>query len=392
MVGAVGRGLRGACGVCDAGAWRCVLSWVMWFMGVLDEYHRRLAAGGLEPDADQARAAAHLDTLAGEISGWSPGLKSMLFGRVGPGVRGLYLYGGVGRGKSMLMDLFFELVAVARKRRAHFHEFMQEVHAGIGDARREHSDDPIAVVARDIASRSWLLCFDEMQVSDIGDAMILGRLFEGLFGRGVVLVATSNRRPDALYKDGINRQLFVPFIDMLKARVELVNVDGGRDYRLARLLDGSLWRAPLGPYASAALDQMWDRVLAGAEERADCLHVQGRIVNAPRVGGDAARFTFDALCRNPLGAADYLAIARRYRTVFLDDIPRMGPANRNEAKRFVILVDALYEAKVKLVASAEVAPEQLYPAGDGAFEFGRTVSRLNEMQSETYLTAERTLG
>ncbi len=358
-------------------------------MSLIEEYRARVQQGALEADDAQFTTLQQLSELSNRLRGWSPGLKSMLYGRSGPGVKGAYLFGGVGRGKSMIMDMFFDAAPVSRKRRAHFHEFMQEVHAGIAEQRRSRSGDPIAKVAQTIASEAWLLCFDEVQVTDIGDAMILGRLFEALFGRGVVFVATSNRAPEDLYKNGVNRQLFAPFIDMIRAHTRVIEVNAARDFRLERLEAAGLWHTPLGPSAREAMDQAWSRLICGDDERGEVLTVQGRSLRAPRTAAGAARFTFDELCGQALGAADYLALTRRYHTLFIDGIPILTPARRNEAKRFVTLIDTLYEARAKLVASADGDPDALYPQGDGAFEFQRTASRLLEMRSHEYLAAER---
>jgi cell division protein ZapE len=361
-------------------------------MSVASLYRARVESGAAAFDDAQAAAAARLSDLVERIRCWSPGLRSHLYGRAGPGVAGVYIHGAAGRGKSMLMDLFFDAAKVARKRRVHFHEFMLDVHARINAARDARDPDPVAAVAKSIAAESWLLCFDELQVTDIGDAMILGRLFEGLFGRGVVLVATSNRPPEDLYKDGVNRQLFLPFIDLLKAHMEVIELDAERDYRLARLEAAPTWFSPLGRQADARMDEVWRRLAGGERERSESCAVQGRMLEIPRAAGGAARFTFEELCGTALGAADYLALARRYHTLFLDRIPRLGPERRNEAKRFVTLVDVLYEHKTKLVASADGPPEKLYVAGDGSFEFGRTASRLMEMRSGEYLAAARANG
>jgi cell division protein ZapE len=358
-------------------------------MPVTELYRARVDSGAAAFDAAQAEAAARLSRLVGRVADWSPNLRSHIYGRVGPGVPGVYLHGGVGRGKSMLMDLFFEAAPVERKRRAHFHEFMIDAHRRIADARAARADDPIAVAAKAIAFESWLLCFDELQVTDIGDAMILGRLFESLFGRGVVLVATSNRPPEDLYKDGLNRQLFLPFIDLLNQRMEVIELDAERDYRLSRLEAAPTWFAPHGRDADRSMDEVWLRMRGGAPARAELIEVQGRALEVPRTSSGAARFTFEELCAQPLGAADFLAIARRYHTVFIDRIPKLGPKQRNEAKRFVTLIDAIYETKTKLVASADAAPNELYVEGDGAFEFERTASRLIEMRSKDYLAEAR---
>jgi len=295
-------------------------------------------------------------------------------------VPGLYMYGGVGRGKSMLMDLFFAGADVAAKRRVHFHAFMQEVHSAIHAARQTGTEDPIRPVADDIANGAALLCFDEMQISDITDAMIVGRLFERLFERGVVVVATSNRHPDDLYKDGLNRHLFLPFIAQIKARMEVYELDGGADHRQSRLQGAPVYHTPLNDAATAALDAAWDSLAGGtgAELR---LPRKGREVVVPLHLNGVARARFADLCEAPLGPGDYLALARAVRVLILDDIPTLSRAKDNEAKRFVTLIDALYEARVRLICSASAEPDELYVQGEGAFEFGRTASRLEEMRS-----------
>jgi cell division protein ZapE len=354
-----------------------------------DLYRARVAAGAVASDEAQLAAADRLSHLAARVSGWSPGLRDHVFGRAGPGFIGVYLHGAVGRGKSMLMDLFVEAVPVKDKARVHFHAFMLDVHARIAAARARREGDPIAAAARAIAGETWLLCFDELQVTDIADAMILGRLFEALSARGVTFVATSNRAPEGLYKDGINRQLFLPFIDLLNERMEVVELDAERDYRLARLEAAPTWFAPLSRDSEVALDAVWSRMAGGERERSETLDLLGRTLEVPRAAGGAARFTFEQLCARPLGAADYLALARRYHTLFVDRIPRLTPDKRNEAKRFVTLIDALYEHKTKLAASADAEPGDLYTEGDGSFEFERTASRLIEMRSRDYLAAGR---
>jgi cell division protein ZapE len=318
--------------------------------------------------------------------------------------RGLYLWGGVGRGKTLLMDLFFNHTDIAAKRRVHFHEFMAEIHGRIADwrasgaaARRRHKaysrkapDDPIAPVAHDIAREAALLCFDEFQVADIADAMILGRLFSALFDNGAVVVATSNRPPGDLYKDGLNRQLFLPFIDLLKSRMDVMELQAARDYRLAKLEEAPVYYAPLGRDADKAMDAAWKAMICGARERSETLRVNGRNLTVPRAARGAARFSFADLCAKPLGAEDYLAIARRYGAIYADRIPIMGPEMRDQAKRFVTLIDTLYDMRAKLVCSAAADPHALYhPAGEGAFEFERAVSRLMEMRSADYLAAGR---
>lgn len=357
---------------------------------ILSTYHDRLAQGVLAADADQQRAAEKLDALAAELGRWRP---EAWLGK-GATPRGLYLWGPVGRGKSMLMDVFFEAAPVKKKRRVHFHEFMQGAHARLRAARKAREeagaqDQVIAQVARQIADEARLLCFDEMQVTDIGDAMILGRLFERLFAEGVVICATSNRAPDDLYKNGLNRQLFLPFIALLKERLELLEVAGPRDYRLQQLLAAPVYYAPLGPAADAALERAWARLTLGAAPQSLALDVGGRALRIEREAAGVARFEFEELCARPLGAADYLEIAERFHTVLLERIPRFTPAMREEAARFRLLIDALYEAKVKLVASAEAEPAGLYPVGDQSFEFERTASRLMEMRAQSYLALGR---
>ena len=366
---------------------------------VIERYEARINDGQLMPDPVQAEAAAALDDLAHRLAnrktgGWFSKAET---------VTGLYMWGGVGRGKSMLMDLFFEHAPVEARRRVHFHEFMAEVHDRL-DAWRKLSederkrsewrvkgagDDPIAPVAKQIASEANLLCFDEFQVTQIADAMVLARLFEALFERHVTVVATSNRHPNDLYKDGINRPLFLPFIEHLKANCDVMELASERDYRLDRLIEAPVWYAPLGGESERALDQAWDRLTLGAEPQHCVLTVKGRKLEVHREAAGVARFTFEELCARPLGSRDYLAIAANFNTVILSGIPTLGPENRNEAARFVSLIDSFYEAKVKLVASAAAEPEELYPEGDGSFEFERTVSRLHEMRSTDYLAEER---
>tara|TARA_R110000796_G_scaffold63957_14_gene148055 strand:- start:585 stop:1712 length:1128 start_codon:yes stop_codon:yes gene_type:complete len=366
---------------------------------VLEKYEARIKRGQLTADPVQATAAAALNDLEHRLAnrktgGWFSKAET---------VTGLYMWGGVGRGKSMLMDLFFESAPVEARRRVHFHEFMAEVHDRL-DAWRKLSqddrkrsewrvkgagDDPIAPVAKQIASEASLLCFDEFQVTQIADAMVLARLFEALFDMAVTVVATSNRHPNDLYKDGINRPLFLPFIEHLKAHCEILELASERDYRLDRLIEAPVWYAPLNAGSEAALDRAWDRLTLGAEPQHCVLTVKGRKLEVHREAAGVARFTFEELCARPLGSRDYLAIAANFNTVILSGIPTLGPENRNEAARFVALIDALYEAKIKLVASAAAEPESLYPEGDGSFEFERTASRLHEMRSTDYLAEAR---
>lgn len=353
----------------------------------LAAYRERLAQGDLTADPDQERAAERLETLAGELERWQP---DAWFGKSRT-PRGLYIWGPVGRGKSMLLDLFFEAAPIKKKRRVHFHEFMLARHAFLREARARGAgqDQLIAQAAKQVADEARLLCFDEIQVTDIADAMILGRLFERLFEEDVVIVATSNRPPDELYKNGINRQLFLPFIDLLKSKLDLLQLVGPRDYRLERLMAAPVFYTPLGPAADEAMDRAWSRLTHGAHAQSVTLDVQGRALRVEREAAGVARFTFEELCARPLGAADYLQIAERFHTVLLENIPKLSPAKREEAARFRTLIDALYEAKVKLVASADAEPQALYPAGDQSFEFERTASRLMEMRSREYLALPR---
>ena len=354
---------------------------------ILSAYRRRLEAGALSEDPSQARAAARLQRLADELAVWRPGA---WLGK-GRTPRGLYLWGPVGRGKSMLLDLFFEAAPVKRKRRVHFHEFMLAAHARMRQARAGGAgqDQLLTQVARAVAEEAHLLCFDEVQVTDIADAMILGRLFERLLQADVVVVATSNRAPDDLYKNGLNRQLFSPFIDLLKQELDFVEIAGPRDFRLERLMAAPVYYRPLGPAADEAMDAAWRRLTFDAQPQAVVLDVGGRSLRVEREAAGVARFSFEELCARALGAADYLEIAERFHTVLLEGVPKLTPAMREEAARFRTLVDALYEAKVKLVASAEAEPFELYPAGDQSFEFERTASRLMEMRSQSYLGMPR---
>ena len=352
-------------------------------------YDQLIAAHELKPDPAQARAVAALDRIAASIGSGS--FLSRLFARREDGPAGVYLWGGVGRGKSMLMDLAFAEIDVHPKRRVHFSEFMLEVHERLRIARQREEGDPIEPVAEQIADEAKLLCFDEMQVTNPADAMILSRLFGKLLDAGVKVVTTSNRPPRDLYQGGLNRELFVPFIDLIERRMLVVAVDGPTDYRLDRLTGVEVWHVPNGPAATAALSQAFFQLTDyPVEDRAkvpseDIAVGGGRTLHVPKSLKGVAVFSFKRLCGEARGAVDYLAIARRYHTVIIVGIPVMGPDMRNEAARFVTLIDALYEHKVKLLAAADAEPEGLYPAGDGRFEFQRTVSRLEEMRSAEYL-------
>jgi len=356
---------------------------------VAEAYQSLINQGRLRPDPSQRPA---LDALA-EVEVAIEGRPRFRLFAAEP-VHGLYLWGPPGRGKSLLMDLFFQTVDEPKKRRAHFHAFMAQVHERIGQWRAgdktarkavfgsHRGDDPIAPVAKLIATEARLLCFDELQVTDIADAMILGRLFEALFEEGVVLVCTSNRPPDDLYKDGINRQLFTPFIDQIKDRCRLVELHGARDWRLERLKSAQIW---FTPSERPAFDALWNELKAQAHEAPAVLEVAGRKTLIARTAGSMARETFDQLCDRPLGPSDYLALAERFDTLFLQDVPMLGPDRREAARRFVTLVDALYEAHTRLIVLAAAEPDDLYREGVGAFEFERTASRLHEMRSKDWL-------
>ena len=348
-------------------------------MGVVSNIlEQRIADGALTRDPAQVDAAKHLDDVLERLKKSS---KGGWFSKPKP-ARGLYLWGGVGRGKSMLMDLFYAEAPV-KAMRVHFHEFMGRVHDRLNVARkRKDVSNPIFPVAKQFASEAQLICFDEFQVTQIADAMILAGLFEDLFKRGVTVVATSNRHPDELYKNGLNRHLFTPFIALLQSQVDVFELASERDYRLERLTEAPVWYTEDG---AAALDKAFERLTLGAAPQSCTLTVKGRKVPVTREAAGVARFSFEELCAKPLWAEDYRAIAATFHTVLLDDIPELSPAKRNEAARFVTLIDTLYEAKVKLVASAQAEPEQLYPSGDGSFEFQRTVSRLHEMRSIEYM-------
>jgi cell division protein ZapE len=352
----------------------------------------------IKSDPAQAALVEKLDALCGRLTGCRvearPSAFSRLFGAKPPDPpRGLYVHGPVGRGKTMLMDLFFAAVDVPRKRRAHFHAFMADVHVRLHEWRQARKvgtvtgEDPIAPVAAELAREASLLCFDEFAVRDIADAMILGRLFTALFSAGVVVVATSNVPPDDLYRDGLNRALFLPFVALLKERCEVVELASLTDYRLEKLVRAPVYYTPLSPKADAALDAAFLALTGVPRGRPVEIELLGRILDVPQAVGGVARFGFDGLCRKPLGSADYLEIAERYHTVFIDRIPVLSAAERNAVKRFIILIDALYDMRVKLVASAAAEPEGLFAGAEGAeaFEFARTASRLFEMRSADYL-------
>jgi cell division protein ZapE len=355
--------------------------------GVLARYHDKVSEGHIEPDAAQAAAAERLDLLARalEASGGSAGLFSFLRKPKGPPPRGVYIHGAVGRGKSMLMDLFFDSVHFSPKRRSHFHEFMAEAHDRLASARKTAAGDPVLQVASEIAKGARLICFDELHVTDIADAMILGRLFKVLFGGGVTFVATSNARPQDLYRNGLNRQLFLPFIDLVEDHMDVLELKSAKDFRLDKLHGRQLYFAPSDGKAKAELDAHWDRLTGHEPGEPAVLEVKGRQLKVPLSAMGVARFSFADLCEKPLGAGDYLQIAHAYHTLVMDGIPVLGSHRRDVARRFINLIDTLYDNRVCLIASAEAEPAQLYVKGDGAELFQRTVSRLTEMRSEAYL-------
>jgi cell division protein ZapE len=368
----------------------------------LSRYESLVQAGHLEKDAAQAAVILRLDGLARQLGEKRLARKSSalgwLFGKKDDApraIKGLYIWGSVGRGKTMLMDLFFAAVPAQRKRRVHFHDFMADVHGRVHAWRQDLKEgkvkgaDPIQPVADALADEAWVLCFDEFAVSDIADAMILGRLFRALWARDVVVVATSNVEPKDLYSGGLNRALFLPFIAELQGRMDTLRLDARTDYRLEKLSGAPVYHVPDDAAAQRALDQAWSRLTGGAVPRSSELVIRTRRVTVPASASGVARFSFEDLCARPLGASDYLMVARDFHTVILDHIPVLGYDRRNEAKRFITLIDVLYEHHVKLVASAEAEPQGLYKASEGreAFEFDRTASRLIEMRSESYLAA-----
>jgi cell division protein ZapE len=361
-------------------------------------YQALVSSGAIEPDAAQAEAAEAFADLERRLANYKPVRKQGLLGRLftdknGAPPRGLYIHGEVGRGKTMLMDLFFQQSLVLHKRRAHFHEFMAEVHERIygfrqNIARGEIADgDVIALTAASIFDEAWLLCFDEFHVTDIADAMILGRLFSKLFELGTVVVATSNVAPEDLYKGGLNRALFLPFIAQIEAHMDVLRLDARTDFRLEKLAGVKMWLVPADARADAALEKAWARMTGNAKCKPRDISIKGRILHVPCSADGVARFSFADLCEKPLAASDYLRLAHDYHTIMIDRIPVMDYAERNAAKRFIALIDTLYDNAVKLMASAEADPMSLYIAaeGDEANEFKRTSSRLIEMSSESYL-------
>ena len=364
----------------------------------------RRAAGEIHADPVQERIVLRLQAVHDRLTAMAahparPGLLARLGLSGAPkpvsGPHGLYIWGPVGRGKSMLMDLFFADAPVARKRRVHFHEFMLEVQARLHRRREELAakgappeSDTIVPIAREIAAETRLLCFDEFQVTNIADAMILGRLFETLFEEGITVIATSNRTPDDLYKNGLQRDRFLPFIELVERRLEVLELGGAQDYRMGRLRELDLYLTPLGAWATTKLDEAFRALSNGADGEPRVLRTQGRDVEVPRAAPGVAMAHFMDWCAKPMGAADFLCIADSFHTVIVAEIPRMGPDSQDKAVRFVTMIDTFYEKKVKLICSAAASPANLYPEGDGSFEFQRTVSRLMEMQSPEYLNLE----
>ena len=352
---------------------------------LLRDYEAKVAAGDMRGDAAQKPVVACLDRLLADLEQMPrPGGLLSRFRKPAEPPKGLYIHGEVGRGKTMLMDLFHARATVEPRRRVHFHAFMQDVHRRLHQARKSHAQDPIAPVARAIASEARLLCLDEMQITDIADAMIVGRLFEGLLAAGTVIVTTSNLAPADLYRDGLNRQLFLPFIALINDRLDVISLDGTTDYRLGRVKAHETFLTPISPETDARLQDLWRRLTDTEQGESLDISVLGRKLHVPQAAHGCARFRFSDLCEKPLGPPDYLALAHNFRTVFVEHIPALGPERRNEAKRFVLLIDTLYDGKVRFIATSEKPADEIYPSGDHAFEFGRTVSRLREMQSASW--------
>jgi cell division protein ZapE len=357
-------------------------------MTLLDTYRARVAEGVIEADPAQARVAEQLHGLALELQAWRrrTGLAAWLRGSP-PAPKGLYIFGAVGRGKTMLMDLFYKATPFQPKRRIHFHEFMAEVHERIAAARRGEQGDPIPQVARVLAAQARLLCFDELHVTDIADAMILGRLFKAMFADDVVIVATSNVSPDDLYKDGLNRALFLPFIDLIGEHMQVEELQAAKDFRLEKLAGKPLYFTPADARARTELDRLW-RELTGNHPGAPLdLDLMGRKLHVPLASMGVARFTFAELCEQPLGPSDFLALSHAFHTLLIDEIPVLRPAQKNVTRRFVNLIDTLYDNRVGLIASAAAEPDRLYPEGDVRFLLERTASRLIEMRTEGYLAS-----
>ncbi len=362
--------------------------------GPLATYRDRLATGLIQPDSAQELAAEKLESLHRALSGYRPstgqkGWKARfgLVRRTSP-PQGLYLFGDVGRGKSMLMDIFFHTSPVKAKRRVHFHTFLQDVHAALHVWRKSSArlgPDPLPVIAHDIARQICLLCLDELEIKDIADAMIVGGLFKDLLAHGVVIVTTSNCSPDKLYYNGLQRAKFLPFIALIKEHFDVLELSGERDFRLGRMSGLLVYHVPPGPEADSGLSECFHRFANGQAPAEENLIVHGRILKVPHAAGRIARFSFSELCESPLGPADYLQLATHYDVIIIANVPRLSPEQRNTARRFITLIDSLYEHRVLLVCSAAAPPQELYPIGDGAVEFKRTASRLMEMQAADYI-------
>ncbi|MGI2034867.1 cell division protein ZapE [Rhizobium panacihumi] len=372
-------------------------------LSVGDELKSLTSAGKLQADAAQLEVAARLDHVLSSLRDMRPAKKKSalgwLFARGAKPqhIRGLYVYGSVGRGKTMLMDMFFAKAPVERKRRLHFHEFMADVHGRIHEHRQKLKNgetkqaDPVPPVAAALFAEAELLCFDEFTVTDIADAMILGRLFTELFSLGCVLIATSNVEPQNLYREGLNRSLFLPFIALLQENVDVITLDSPTDYRMEKLASLPVYMTPADAHADAAMEAAWHHITDGAKSAPDEIPMKGRSIHVPIAAGRAARFNFADLCERPLGASDFLAIADRYDAIFIEHIPKLNPERRNETKRFITLVDALYDKSVRLYATAAAPAEDLLTErrGTEGFEFDRTVSRLFEMRSPDYLALHK---
>jgi cell division protein ZapE len=360
-------------------------------MGFWADYQEKIEGGAIKPDEAQAGLARKLDELAMALENHEPRptgfLARLIKPNNGPPPKGLYIQGDVGRGKTMLMDMFCATADIEPKRRVHFHAFMQDIHARLHAARR-HSKDPLNDVAQAVAGEAALLCLDEMQIADIADAMIVGRLFEILLERGSVVVTTSNLKPADLYTDGLNRQLFLPFIRLIEEKLDVVTLASPTDYRLGRVKAWETFIHPLGPEADRKLQELWERLTDTEKGAPKTLDLLGRKLVVPEAAHGTARFSFTELCEAPLGPPDYLAIARTFGTVFIEHIPALTPRHRNPSKRFILLIDTLYDAQIRLVASAATPPEALYSEGHPAREFARTVSRLKEMQSASWWGAK----